>query len=34
MCVCVVLRVQDLDQVSFECTGDEKQGQRELRRED
>ena len=28
------LRVQDLDQVSFECTGDEKQGQRELRRED
>ena len=28
------LRVQDLDKVSFECTGDEKQGQRELRRED
>ena len=28
------LRVQDLDQVSFECTGDEKQEQRELRRED
>ena len=29
-----VIRVQDLDQVSFECTGDEKRKQRELRRED
>jgi hypothetical protein len=29
-----VLRVQDLDQVSFEYTGDEKQEHRESRRED
>ena len=30
-CCLDVIRVQDLDQVSFECTGDEKRKQRELR---